>query len=95
MSIMPILRFSARYILLPLLLVVIGAALATYLLLEVGRDVNANMEWYGSPNGILEEDFVELGGHPQYVRISGGMAANQGYSHNQNNESQHALNYYS
>ena len=71
MSIMPILRFSARYILLPLLLVVIGAALATYLLLGVGRDVNANMEWYGSPNGILEEDFVELGGHPQYVRIRG------------------------
>ena len=53
------------------MLVLIGAALATYLLLGVGRDVNANMEWYGSPNGILEEDFVELGGHPQYVRIRG------------------------
>ena len=71
MKIMPVLRFSARYILLPLLLLAIGAALATYLLLGVGRDVNANMEWYGSANGILEEDFVDLGGHPQYIRIRG------------------------
>jgi len=76
MKIMPVLRFSARYILLPLLLLAIGAALATYLLLGVGRDVNANMEWYGSANGILEEDFVELGGHPQYIRIRGRDKAN-------------------
>lgn len=76
MKIMPVLRFSARYILLPLLLLAIGAALATYLLLGVGRDVNANMEWYGSANGILEEDFVDLGGHPQYIRIRGRDKAN-------------------
>ncbi|MAP03928.1 MAG: hypothetical protein CME48_02960 [Halieaceae bacterium] len=71
MHIKPLLRACGRYVLLPLLLVAIGAFAAAAFLLDAGRSANANMEWYGSANGILEEDYVELGGHPQYIRIRG------------------------
>ncbi len=65
------LKFTGRYIIVPFLLLIIGAVGATGVLIELGRGVNENMEWYGSSNGIVEEDFVELGGHPQYIRIRG------------------------
>lgn len=61
----------AKFVLLPLLLIVVGGLLAGGYLIGAGKAVNDNANWYATENGIDVEEFVTLGGFDQYVRIRG------------------------
>ncbi len=71
-----LLKRTAKYLLLPLLLLVLGAAIASSYLVDVAKDINDNTNWFGSENGIDQEDYVTLGGFDQYIRIRGRDKAN-------------------
>jgi pimeloyl-ACP methyl ester carboxylesterase len=61
----------AKFVLLPLLVLVVGSLLTASYLINAGKAVNENSNWYASDNGIDEEAFVTLGGFDQYIRIRG------------------------
>lgn len=61
----------AKFVLLPLLLLGIGGLSTASYLINAGKAVNENSDWYASENGIDERAFVTLGGFDQYIRIRG------------------------
>jgi pimeloyl-ACP methyl ester carboxylesterase len=61
----------ARWIVLPVALVVLGAILAGSYLIDFAKSANDNADWYDPSTGIDEEGMVEIGGIPQYIHIRG------------------------
>lgn len=65
------LRLMSLYLLLPAALVLAGAAGASWFLIDYGKGINDNSNWFEAQTGIDEEDFVTVGGVDQYIRIRG------------------------
>ena len=66
-----ILNLLRRYILWPVIFLLVGAYVASIYLIGTGKEINANVNWFGSENGIDVTEFVEIGGISQYIRIRG------------------------
>jgi pimeloyl-ACP methyl ester carboxylesterase len=62
-------KFLGRRILLPLLLILIGAVGASWILIDFIKSGNDNTNWYDTETGINDEGMVTIGGEPQYIRI--------------------------
>ena len=58
-----------KYILLPLLLVFIGALMSAYYLVDAAKALSADGNWFDTDTGLDITDFVTLGGTKQFVRI--------------------------
>jgi pimeloyl-ACP methyl ester carboxylesterase len=65
-------KITAFYVLLPLLLIFIGASGASVYLIDFGKKAYRNDTWYNVENGGIDESkYVSLGGLEQFVRIRG------------------------
>lgn len=64
-------KFLGRRILLPLLLILVGAFGAGWWIIDFMKSGNDNMNWYDTTTGINEESMITIGGVSQYVRFRG------------------------
>lgn len=73
---MTLIKRITRYFALPLLFVVIGALLATWLLVSTAKDLNADGNWFETENGIDQSSYIALGGVTQFVRVRSRNSSN-------------------
>ncbi len=73
---MKIARMFGRYLVLPFLLLVVGATAGAWFIVDTGKSFNDDANWFNSPQGIDEAIMVSLGGTDQYVRIRSRDKAN-------------------
>lgn len=62
---------SSLYLVKIVALVLTGSLVASALLINAGKKLNANNDWYATPNGIHDEFYLNLGGFKQFVHIRG------------------------
>lgn len=70
-NVMHFLKTVGKYVGIPVLLLVVGAAIGAGLIIDAGKNFNDDANWFGTPGGIDEADMVSLGGVDQYIRIRG------------------------
>lgn len=68
---MRIILFVAKFILLPLMLLILGGFIASYSLIERAKELNGDGNWFASENGIDESLYIDIGGVSQFIRIRG------------------------
>lgn len=68
---MKYLGFVGKYVALPLLLLAAGAALSALYMLQAGKSLNDDANWFETAMGVDVAEMVTLGGVDQYVRMRG------------------------
>jgi len=65
------LKLGAKYFLLPVVLVAIGAVISSIYLINTAKTLSADGNWFGTPTGIDRSEVVTLGDVEQFIRIRG------------------------